>query len=94
MGGAMSQPALGALFTDNGDRLPIDPVMLARGGEGAIYRLTQAEGYLAKIYTSLPDESRVAKLRAMVASSSAGLTEAADFGSGEGWAKGGWLFDA
>ena len=81
----MSQPALGALFTDNGDRLPIDPVMLARGGEGAIYRLTQAEGYLAKIYTSLPDESRVAKLRAMVASSSAGLTEAAAWPVGVIW---------
>lgn len=73
----MNQVALGALFTDDGRRLPIDPVMLARGGEGAIYRLTQAEGYLAKIYTNPPDESRVAKLRAMVASSSSGLTEAA-----------------
>ncbi|MFM7128868.1 MAG: protein kinase domain-containing protein [bacterium] len=73
----MNQVALGALITDDGRRLPIDPVMLARGGEGAIYRLTQAEGFLAKIYTNPPDDSRVAKLRAMVASSSSGLTEAA-----------------
>ena len=40
---------------------------LARGGEGAVYRLAAAPGTLAKIYNAPPSRERVAKLRAMVA---------------------------
>ncbi len=40
---------------------------LARGGEGAVYRLAAAPGTLAKIYNTPPSRERVAKLRAMVA---------------------------
>lgn len=75
----MSQPVLGSLFTDHGEQLPIDPIMLAKGGEGAVYRVrsTGSSPLLAKIYSDYPSEDRVAKLKAMVASSSPSLGEAA-----------------
>ena len=73
----MNEPILPSLFTDNGVRLHIQAVALARGGEGAVHRIAQAEGYLAKLYTQPPDEARVAKLRAMIAADSPALLEAA-----------------
>jgi len=73
----MNQPILPSLFTDNGVRLHIQASPLARGGEGAVHRISQAEGYLAKLYTQPPDDARVAKLRAMIAADSPALLEAA-----------------
>jgi DNA-binding helix-hairpin-helix protein with protein kinase domain len=74
----MNQPNLPpSLFTDNGVRLHIQASPLARGGEGAVHRISQAEGYLAKLYTQPPDDARVAKLRAMIAADSPALLEVA-----------------
>lgn len=66
-----------ALFHESGEPLPVEPTMLAKGGEGAIYRIRHSDGLLAKIYTSPPDENRVAKLRAMIASHTPALVQSA-----------------
>ena len=72
----MSVPSIRQLFFETGQSLQIQANPLARGGEGTIHSISGSEEYLVKIYSTEPDESRIAKLRAMIATESSALIEA------------------
>jgi DNA-binding helix-hairpin-helix protein with protein kinase domain len=72
----MSVPSIRQLFYESGQSLQIHANPLARGGEGTVHTISSSDEYLVKIYSTEPDETRVAKLRAMIATESAALIEA------------------